>query len=272
MIPKPENRISQLTWVVLSAFGFVLFVAVAVVLINFSNTTGDIKPQIFYFLLVLIGLIAAGFLFGALKSHAKYTGKVYGGTLELGGPTVIFVIVIYLGIKFSPAAKTFTLRFTVFGSADKSELVSTGMLKVLFDKPDSSQILNGTADFTEISTDVQGKKITVIPVVTNYYVSAREIKVPSSGSPIEIHLKKKPDSTAVSGIVVDTGGQPVRQAVVELADGSFTCKTDEFGNFKLTIPIKEGAELPVRVYYKSKLCYNNTQMLSRKVPLTLQIH
>jgi hypothetical protein len=272
MAPKPENKISQLTWVIVSAFGFILFVIAAVVLIDFSSTTGDIKPQIFYFLLVLIGLIAAGFLFGALKSHAKYTGKAYGGTLELGGPTVIFVIVIYLGIKFTPADRTFTLRFTVFGSPDKSQLINSGMIKVLFDKPDSSQILNGTANFTGVSTDIQGKKITVIPEVADYYVAAQEIKVPSSGSPVEIHLKKKADSTAVSGIVVDTGGQPVQQAVIELADGTFTCKSDQFGNFKLTIPVKEGTELPVRVYYKSKLCYNNTQMLSKKVPLTLQIH
>ena len=272
MNPEPEKRISKLNWVILSGLGFILFVAAAILLINFSNATGSIKPQIFYFLLVIIGLIASGFLFGALKSHAKYSGKVYNGTLELGGPTVLFIIVIYMGIKFSASPATFNLRFTVFGSTDKSELINNGMLKILFDKPDSARIINGTVDFTDISTDLQGKKITVIPIVAGYEVNAQEIALPYTGSSAEIHLKSKPDLIAISGIVIDNGGQPVPEAVITLADGLYTCKTDDFGNFKLIVPIKEGTELPVRVYLKKKLSYNNTQMLSAKVPLTLQLH
>lgn len=272
MPSPPSKQISQLTWVILSALGFVLFVCAAVILIKFSSNAGSIKPQIFYFLLVIIGLIASGFLFGALKSHAKYSGKVYSGTLELGGPTVLFIIVIYMGIKFSSSPEIFTLRFTIFGSADKSELINSGMLKVLFNKPDSSQILNGTAAFTDVSTDLQGKKITVIPVVNSYYMQAQDITIPASNTPVEIHLKRKPDTTAIRGMVVDTKGQPVSSAVITLSNGLYTCKTDGFGNFNIVIPVKEGTELPVQVYYHTKLSYNNTQMLSAKVPLTLQLH
>lgn len=272
MAASSEKRISQLTWVILSALGFVLFVAAAIVLISFSNQTGNIKPQIFYFLLVMIGLIASGFLFGALKSHAKYSGKVYNGTLELGGPTVLFIIVIYLGIRFSSTPQNFTLKFTVFGSAGKNELVNKGMIKVLFNKPDSSIIENGTASFTDVSTDIQGKSVTVIPIVAGYYTSDQDVVVPNNGSAIEIHLRKKPDSTLVSGIVVNMKGQPVPEAVVTMADGLFRCISDEFGNFRLALPYKDGTELPVRVYHKTKLCYNNTQLMSAKVPLTLQLH
>ena len=269
---KPNNQISQLTWVILCALGFILFVGAAVVLMTVSNKSGDIKPQVFYFLLVLIGLIASGFLFGALKSHAKYTGKVYNGTLELGGPTVLFIIVIYMGIKFSSPAGSFTLRFNVFGSADKSELINKGMLKVLFNKPDSADIINGTVEFTDVSTGLQGKKITVIAAANDFYVAAQDVTVPNSSTPIEIHLKRKPYQTLLSGIVMDVNGQPVSNASIMIADGLYTCKTDAYGNFKLTIPVKEGTELPVRIYYRNKLCYNNTQMLSAQVPLTLQLH
>lgn len=273
MAAPTEKRISQLTWVIISALGFILFVAAAIVLISFSNQTGNIKPQIFFFLLVMIGLIASGFLFGALKSHAKYSGKVYNGTLELGGPTVLFILVMYLGIKFSASAPTyFTLKFTVFGTSSKDELVNTGMVKILFNKPDSGLIRNGSVSFTDVPTDLQGKKITVIPVTTGYYIVAQDIIVPDGTMPVELHLKRKPDSLSLSGIVVNRSGQPVANATVVLADGLFTCKADEYGNFRLSLPYKDGAELPVRVYLKNKLHYNNTQVLSAKVPLTLQLH
>lgn len=272
MAPVPQKSISPLTWVVLTAFGFVLFVAAAVVLITFSSRTGSIKPQIFYFLLVLIGLIASGFLFGAMKSHAKYSGKVYDGTLELGGPTVLFIIVIYMGIKFSGTPEAFNLRFMVFGSADKSELVNDGMLKVLFDKPDSARIVNGSVDFTDVSADLHGKKITIIPVARGYMVKAQQVDIPAESSSVEIHLLKKADTIIVSGIVVDKTGQPVTAAHILFGGEKQSCNSDNYGNFSLPLPVSEGTELPVRVYTGSKLRYNNTLTLSAKVAQTIQLH
>ena len=271
MAQPPQKQISQLTWVILTAAGFILFVGIAAALIRFSNQAGNIKPQIYYFLLVIVGLIASGFLFGALKSHAKYSGKVYNGTLELGGPTVLFIIVIYLGIKLASPATGFTLRFIVFG-AGKSELISKGTLKILFNKPDSAQILNGSVNFTDVPAELQGKPVTVIPAAENYQTKAQDIIIPDNGSPVEIHLQPKADTIKISGLVINTGGQPVADALVNIANGLYSCKTDEFGNFKTTLPVKEGTELPVRVYYKSKLRYNNSQTLSARVSLTLQLH
>jgi hypothetical protein len=271
MVQSPQKSISQLTWVILSGAGFILFVVIAAALIRFSNQTGNIKPQIYYFLLVIVGLIAAGFLFGALKSHAKYSGKVYNGTLELGGPTVLFIIVIYMGIKLASPPGKFTLRFIVFGPG-KNELISKGMLKVLFDKPDSAQIQNGSVDFTDVSAELQGKTITVIPSAENYQTAAQTISVPGNGTPVEIHLTPKADTITLSGLVINTGGQPVANAVVMIDNGHYSSKTDQYGNFKAVLPVKEGTELPVRVYYNNKLCYNNSQTLSGKVSLTLQLH
>jgi hypothetical protein len=271
MVKPANNRMSPLTWVLITAVGFIFFIGVAVVLIIFSSHTGNIKSQIYYFLLVLIGLVASGFLFGAFKSHAKYSGKVYNGTLELGGPTVVFIIVIYLGIKLASPPAVYTLRFTVFGT-DKSQLIGKGVLKVLFDKPDSTQILNGTAEFSDVSTALQGKQITVIPEVDNYKTSAQTVSIPSNGSPAELYLMARADSITVSGMVINAAGQPVPKAVVMIDNGLYSCKTDDYGNFKAILPVREGTEMPVRVYRDGKLCYNNSQNLSAKISLTLQLH
>lgn len=271
MAKSDNKQISSLSWVLITGAGFIFFIGVAIALIMFSSHTGNIKPQIYYFLLVLIGLIVSGFLFGAFKSHAKYTGKVYNGTLELGGPAVVFIIVIYLGIKLASPPAVYTLRFTVFGT-DKSQLINKGMLKVLFDKPDSTQILNGSAEFSDVSTGLQGKQVTVIAEADSYQTAAQSVNISSDGSPTEIHLVARKDSITVSGMVINSIGQPVAEAVIMIDNGLYTCKSDNYGNFKTTLPVREGTEMPVRVYQNGKLCYNNSQNLSAKVSLTLQLH
>jgi hypothetical protein len=41
---------------------------------------------LYYLVLLPFGLLAAAFLFGALRPSASYRGKQFGGILELGGP------------------------------------------------------------------------------------------------------------------------------------------------------------------------------------------
>ena len=270
---QDQKNVSSLNWVVITGIGFVLFVAAAVVLMVFSSKTANLSPQVYFFLLVFVGLIASGFLFGALKAHAKYSGKLYSGTLSLGGPAVILFLIIYSGLKLAPAAaSSFDAKFIVFGDSTKNELVSGGLLKVLLSKPDSARIENGQVTINDVSTDLFGKSITVIPSVSGYYKVSQQITIPADGhTPIEIHLKKQPDSLMVSGIVVDKKGQPVPNVLIVLANGLYKTNADQLGNFRFSLPIKDGTELPVRVYLDNKLRYNNAQIFSPKVPLTLQL-
>ncbi|TSJ43401.1 carboxypeptidase regulatory-like domain-containing protein [Mucilaginibacter corticis] len=272
-MPKQDQKnVSSLTWVIITALGFVLFVAAAVVLMIFSDKAANLSPQVYFFLLVFVGLIAAGFLFGALKAHAKYSGKFYGGTLSLGGPAVILFLIIYFGLKLAPTAGSFDAKFMVFGDTTKNELVSGGLLKVLLNKPDSARIENGVVTFTDISSGLLGKTVTVIPSVPGYYKISQQVTFPADGhSPIELHLKKQADSVTVRGKVIDIKGQPVPNALIVLANGLYKTNTDQLGFFSFNLPVKDGTELPVNIYRDNKLRYNNTQIFSPKVPLTLQL-
>jgi hypothetical protein len=53
-----------------------------------------LSNQAFFVLLILLGLSAAAFLFGALRSTARLTGQQFGYEIELGGPVVIAVLVV----------------------------------------------------------------------------------------------------------------------------------------------------------------------------------
>ncbi|WP_295717031.1 carboxypeptidase-like regulatory domain-containing protein [Mucilaginibacter sp.] len=272
MSVETNKTVSPLSWVIITGLGFVLFVAAAVILMIFSNKAANLSPQVYFFLLVFVALIASGFLFGALKAHAKYSGNVNNGTLELGGPAVIFCLIIYFGLKLSPQADSFNIKFIVFGDESKNELVNGGVLKVLFNKPDSARIENGVVTFTELPTNLLGKTISVTPAVIGYYRQSQQVTIPIDGrTPIEVHLKKQAESLTISGLVVDMQGQPVPNVLIVLANGLYKTSADNLGNFRFILPVKDGTEFPVRVYREKKLRYNNTQIFSSKIPLTLQL-
>ncbi len=267
---QKNNTITPLTWVIISAIGFILFLAAAILLMLYSNRIGFIKPQIYFFLLVIIGMVCAAFLSGAMKSHAKYTGQVYGGTLELGGPILVLVVLIFLGYKFMPKKDSFTLKFTVFGSASKAELINNGQLKILLNKPDSQRIENGFVSFTDVDTKYRGKPIDIIANAPGYYSLGQSVPIPEEDNPIELHLQRRPDSIQVSGMVTDKKGQPVKNALVVFENGTKQA-SDELGMFTLQLPFKDGKEINIRVYSADKLRFNSSQVLSNGGTLTLQI-
>ena len=53
--------------------------------------------QVYYLVLVLMGLAAAGFLFGVLRATGEWTGEFLGGTLRLGGAIVGAALVVIGG-------------------------------------------------------------------------------------------------------------------------------------------------------------------------------
>ena len=214
-----KKPVSSLTWVLISAAGFLVFIGVALFFIFFNDRLSNIKLPIYFFLLVIVGFIAAAFLAGALKSHAKYSGKVAGGNLELAGPVVVFALIIYMGYIFRPVAGYTNLKVTVFGDATKSQLINSGLIKLLLNKPDSQNIQNGLAEFTDIPTDFEGKEVTVIPIVDGYYGDAQQVKINGGDIPVELHLTKKPDSVSIRGIVIDKNGKTVSNAIIIFEDG-----------------------------------------------------
>ncbi len=272
MNTEKEKPISPLTWVIISAVGFLVFVGVALFFIFFTDKLNNISLPLYYFLLVIAGFIAAAFLSGALKSKARYSGKVMGGNLDLAGPVVIFALIIYMGYLFRPVASFTSFKITVFGDETKSNLINTGTIKILLNKPDSQNIYNGLAQFTDVPSEFINKEVTVIPFVDGYYSDAVPLKIENTGVPSEIHLRKKPDSVSISGLVVNKKGNGVPNAIIIFENGFARDTSDAYGNFHISLPFKEGHESDVRVYVNNAIVYNNQQTLSSGSPLTLQIH
>src|SRR2546430_16916789 len=58
--------------------------------------------NLYYVVLLPLGLCAAVFFFGVVRSFARYKGEQYGGNFVIGRPIVAFVLVVGGGVVFVP--------------------------------------------------------------------------------------------------------------------------------------------------------------------------
>jgi len=100
--PKSQGRIPNDALISLVAFLCCLVFLILLIANAEKLSRFGLSQQVYYLTLVLMGLVAAGFLFGVLKSSATYVGKFWGGTLRLGGPAVVFFLVLKLGHGYAP--------------------------------------------------------------------------------------------------------------------------------------------------------------------------
>src|SRR5690606_39677305 len=100
---------THLTYAYISAAAFVCALLVAALFIAFSDRLAFITNAVYFVVLLPLALAAAAFLFGAMRSHARYRGTVIKGNLELGGPVVIFCLVMLGGLLLANPQATGSL-------------------------------------------------------------------------------------------------------------------------------------------------------------------
>jgi|KBSMisStandDraft_5_1062788.scaffolds.fasta_scaffold135366_3 hypothetical protein len=268
---KANNTIKPLTWIIISGVGFVIFLVAALLFSLYIDKINFISPSAYFFLLVILALMAAGFLFGALRSHAKYSGKAYGGTLELSGPVVVLALIIFLGYKYRPTPQSFNFTVNIFSATDTSEVIKTGSTELFFGNAHQTKnISEGQSVFSELPSDHKGKTITLIAHADGYTTKREAVTIPLADAPVNIYLQKIPDSVSIAGLVKDKKGTPIKNAELVFADGKFKTTSDKYGNFQIGLPYKDGEEVTLRVYTSGKLRYDNLVTLSG-ISLTIQL-
>ena len=193
--------------------------------------------NIYYVLLVPLGLAVSAFLFGVLRSYAAYAGKVYGGSIELGGPIVAFALVLVLGFYLIPNARPFALTIFVHGEAGPQDLLLRNIGSVLIDLGgDRRRELigdRGQAFFPGIPPTFRGQWIFATIADADGYepvASNSRIRVEDDGA----YLAIRPKAAELVGYVRSETGQPIAGARVSVA--GLSAQTDSSGFFKLILP------------------------------------
>ena len=127
-----------------------------------------IQEQVFYLLLIPWALASAAFLFGAVKSYARLTHKHSGTSLELGGPVVLFCLVLVGGFKlvsFTPD----TFDLAVRAHSKDVPLINFGQITLdLPGLPHATIGRDGEANFKGISVKFKGRPIRVLAQIDGY--------------------------------------------------------------------------------------------------------
>jgi hypothetical protein len=164
VIPAP--LLSAKNYVIIALVGLVLAVSFTVFYVYRvpKLIESGVQGQIFYLLLIPWALSCAAFLFGAMKSYARLTYKHLGNFLELGGPVVLFCLVLVGGFKLvPPAPETILVTFFVHGPGGPQDTVLQNSGEVVVDLGGDRRRVaigeQGQAYFPAIPANFRGQEV-----------------------------------------------------------------------------------------------------------------
>lgn len=245
---KEESRI--LPFALLSAGSFAAGLLVLWLILEKAELLArfGLTGQLFYVLLLPLGLSAAAFLFGALRSYAVYRGEALGGILELGGPVVLFGLVVLGGVFLPQPTAPFSLTVFVHGKGGVHDLPLRQQGHVILDLgPDRRKAAigaEGQAFFPGIPPSLRGRPAAVFLEAEGLQVAEGSRQALLEGEVLYLPVERLPFE--IRGRVMDDEGRPVAGAALDLRD--LKAATDADGSFRLVVPGEwGGAALPLRV-------------------------
>lgn len=226
-------------------------------LCNILGEDRTVQGQIFYLLLIPWALSSAAFLFGAMKSYARFTYRHLGNFLELGGPVVLFCLVLLGGFKLvPPAPETFDLA--VRASSADTPLITSGQITLdLPGLPHTDIGPDGEANFKGLSAKVRGKPVRVLAKVDGY---EEEWLTPTlEDSVLNVKLRRTHPVTVQSiRLIPPPNGKVVK---ITVGDQNVETSFNELGEAKFNVSGRPGDRLPVEVFINGERIDSNYRVL-----------
>lgn len=189
----------------------------------------------FYAALIPLALTASLFLFGILRSYASYQGKALQGSLELGGPAVVFLLVLLLGNGLAPES-SFSATVYLHGPAGRQDLPLRGQGKVFLDlgadRRDRPIGANGEAVFLGIPAEFRGRPAAIAIEADLFALAAREVAPLLQEGGIYLEVRRL--DFEFRGRAQAEDGEPVAGAKVRACDREAVTTDD--GSFVLLCP------------------------------------
>jgi hypothetical protein len=230
----------------------ILIAALALYLLNMLTDSNSLN---YYITLVIVAFASAFALFTLQNSFASFESTSQYGTLKLGGPVVVFFLVI-VGGYYLPK-NNFDLTVNVYDS--KSGAISNGSIILNLDDKKEERLLdnNGQATFKKILSEYRDKKASIEPKIKNYPAKAIEVTIPNKENVLSITLDRNIDSTMIHGSVIDKKNKLIKNALLNFMGGTIKTTTDATGNYSVYLPIAEGVEAGVIILINDSIVYND---------------
>ncbi len=225
----------------ISFVGFLCFLAFVVLWIANAEKLAllGLTDPIYFIVLVLVGLVAAGFLFGSLVSYAAYEGKVLNGTLRLSGPIVVVALTVVGGYVFRPKPSTFPLTVYVHGEHGPQDLVLRNSGRVMLQLgPDarSEQIgEKGQAYFPAVPATFRGQEVPAWVESESYESIDPRTKRRLDGVTLYLTVQRRVEHYKLAGTISDASGSPLVGVRVALPEYHVEAKTNRDGRFEVEV-------------------------------------
>jgi hypothetical protein len=271
MQPTTSNP-NRLKWVYISGAAFAVALAAVVAFVVLAQRM-RLPNGLYFIILIPLGLTAAAFLFGAMRSHATYRGTSTLGTLELSGPVVVLGLVIAGGMM-SNRAETFALTVRVHGPGGASDIIRSGRLTADLAgvRRTSSISVDGAVVFADVPGDLEGQAVRLIAEVDNFIsdTAAERVVIPASHI-VDLALSQRRYLTEMRGTVRDRAGRAVRNATLNFGSGVTTAVSDAAGDFAVALSAAPGAVMPLTVTVNGELVFDNTVTVAKDPALRIVI-
>jgi hypothetical protein len=236
-IRKSQSRLPS--YALISLVAFLCCMAVLLLLIWNADKLSrfGLLQQVYYLVLVLMGLTAAVFLFGVLPSSATWAGKFLGGTLRLSGSIVGAALVVIGGYYFIPKATYFPLTVYVHGVGGPQDIVLRNEGRVFLklgpdirSKPIGE---NGQAVFPSIPADFRGQQVPGWVESDDYEAANAGVTLTSIN--VDLIVKKKVKHFTLAGSVLDEHGRSLPDVHVALPEYHLEETTNSEGRFEFQV-------------------------------------
>ena len=268
---RRSTKIGPLTWVFI-AIATLAFAAALAVIISLMTGRVALTNAQYYLVLIPLGLGAAGFLFGALRSQAKYSGQSSYGNLELRGPAVLFIIIVAGGL-FANQSTAFPLTVRVHGPGGPSDVIREGTVTVYLDDVgrDGQIDARGAVTFPGVPSAFDGEPVSVVADVPGFVLPADTPFVIPESHVITLRLVPREYATPVRGSVRDSAGQAVPGATVSFDNGAHSAVSDDQGNFSVVLPVAPGSVVSLVVSNSGRIVFEENVTVSEQPPLRIVI-
>ena len=167
--------------------------------------------------------------------------------MELGGPVVVFALVVIGGFVLVPNQSAFPVTVYVHGEAGTHDVVLRNAGLVIMDLgPDRRQETigdKGQVSFSGIPAGFRGQEVPVWVEAEGFEPVDPEQKHRLDGSSLYLCVRRK--AALLAGRVQDEAGHPIAGAVVRVRGLSVT--TDASGYFEMNLPGDQTREYSAQV-------------------------
>jgi CarboxypepD_reg-like domain len=229
---RTQQALSAKSYAVMALVALLLGVGLLVYYIHeMPQLDTGARNQVYYVVLFPSAIACAAALFGAIRSYAILRTTQLGATIELGGPVVLFALILWGAYKLVPSgADTFDLTIRAHSDDGATPLITSGqvMLELGADSKTASFSPKGEADFKAIPAQFMGRVVRLFPQVEGYEEQPILQKIEANF--IDISLKRH-TAIAFGGSVQDENRNPLPGVDVMSPDCDQQALTNEKGAF-----------------------------------------